>query len=262
MSPRSMFLAFVAFAVSVGPVAGQSDKAELLPYFHFASPEHHIELEKTRGALDLTKAFTIELWVRWDTNVIDVMHHFAGDETWKGMSDKVTVTEETSGWVLRTSKVKDADKQSFEFNVATTAKKKRGWTAVAAAYQKVEADQWQHIAVCRSGNELRLYWNGKPVGRQSLAGFELHSAPSNLFLGVRKYAFEGREFTGDIRAFRISSKSRYGDKFKPDEKWEKDDKTIALLDAADATDASVPDSSGNKRDGLITGAKLVKPAMK
>lgn len=227
-------------------------------YLRFASRSDHVELEKSRGALDLQKPFTAELWARWDTNVLDKMLYLAGDEAWPGMSSNVPVSA-TSGWAIRTSKVKDADKQAIEFIVAASARGKREWLSVVTSYQRIEPKRWQHIAVCRTPSELRIFWNGKPAARRALAGIELHSAPSNVFLGVRKDAWEDREFVGDLRAFRMSSKARYGEPFTPEVPTETDEPTVALLNLDKVEDSHAPDASGNKRHGIVVGAKLIKP---
>src|SRR5262249_28725373 len=146
-----------------------------------------------------------------------------------------------SGWVIRATKVKDADKQAIEFTVAASARKKQDWLSLVTAYERVEPKQWQHIAVCRTVSDLRIFWNGKPAARRALSGIELHSAPSNVFLGVRKDAFEDREFVGDIRAFRMSSKARYSGKFTPEVPSETDDSTLALLNMGKTEDKLVPD---------------------
>ena len=259
MAVRFALTGLVLSLCALNPAWGQDDGSH--PYLRFANRSDHVELEKTRGALDLQKPFTIELWVRWDADILDKMLYLAGDEAWKGMSDKVPVDAE-SGWVIRTSKLKDADKQAIQFNVASSTGGKRGkrsWLTVTTGYQRVEPKQWQHIAVCRTASELRIFWNGKLAARQSLAGIELHSAPSNVFLGVRKDAWEDREFVGDIRAFRISSKARYGERFTPEVPSEKDESTLALLDLAAVEDSHAPDSSGHNRHGVVVGAKLFKP---
>ena len=254
MAPRLVFAGLVLVVCPFTPAVGQDDSPH--PYLRFASRNDHIELEKTRGALDLQKPFTIELWARWDTDIVDKMLYLAADEAWPGMSEKVPVTA-LSGWVIRTSKVKDADKQAVEFNVAASARGTRTWLTVVSSYQRVEPKQWQHISVCRSPSELKIFWNGKPVARRSLAGMELHSSPSNVFLGVRRDGWEDREFVGDIRAFRMSSKVRYNDRFTPEVSWESDDVTLALPDLPKTDGALAPDASGNKRNGLVVGAKLI-----
>ena len=174
------------------------------------------------------------------------------------MSEKIPVLD-ASGWVIRTSNVIDSDKQFVEFVVAATANQKRDWLLVKTAYQRVPPDEWQHIAVCRSTSEVRLYWNGKLSARQTLAGIELHSSPTNMFLGVRRDAYPGREFIGDIRAFRMISAVHYDDTFTPAMAFGKHDRTIVALDFLNASEKQVPDSSGNQRRGIVVGAKLIAP---
>jgi hypothetical protein len=254
MTIRLVLVGSVLSLLSLSSVRGQDASPA---YLRFANRRDHVELEKTRGMLDLQKPFTIELWVRWGTNITDKHLYLAGDEAWPGMSDKVPVTAE-SGWVLRTKKAKGADKQPLDFTVAATVKGKRTWLSVLTDSQQVEPKQWQHIAICRTASELQIFWNGVPVARQALAGIELHSAPSNIFLGVREHAWKDREFVGDIRAFRISSKARYGAKFTPAVPTEKDAGTLVLLDIP-AAEAQVPDLSGEEHHGALVGVELIKP---
>lgn len=252
-----IYFSIVVSYLCVAPALWADDPIRT-PYITFGSGSRTecVELEKTRGMIDLQKPFTVELWTRWDADVVDKPHYLAGDEAWPGMSDKVLVAA-LSGWVVRTTKLKDADKYAIEFNVAASARGSREWLSVATSYQRVESKVWQHIAICRTSKELWVFWNGKPAARQSLVGIELHSSPSNVFLGVRKHAWLDREFVGDIRAFRASSKARYGPKFMPLAFRETDDDTLLLLDLSGAEDAIVPDISGHGRNGTIIGAKLV-----
>ncbi len=236
----------------------RADNEEASSYLHFASRNDHVELDKSRGAIDLQKPFTIELWVRWDADIIDKKQYLAADEAWKGMSEKIPVTAEC-GWVIRTTPVKDADKQAIEFVIGASKAGTRSWLTLTTGTQRVEANAWQHVAICRTATDLRIFWNGKPTVRRSVAGLELHSAPSNIFLGVRKDAWEDRQFVGDIRACRLSSKSRYDEKFAPQIPKDKDEWTIAILDLATAEDGRVSDLSGNKHHGTVVGAKLIAP---
>ena len=244
-------------SAALPPKLSPSSATDLHSFLRFASRKDHVEVDNTHGVLDLQKPFTIELTARWDTNVLDKMLYLAGDEAWPKMSDNIPVSE-MSGWVIRTSKIKDSDKQAIEFNVATSAKNNgRAWLSVFTPYQRVQPDQWQHIAVCRTASELQIYWNGKLAAKQSLVGVTLCSSPSNVFIGVRRDGYKDREFVGDISSFRVSSKAIYGDAFVPKIPLTKDESTVALLDFAAGDDEQIPDGSGNKRHGLVVGAKLV-----
>jgi hypothetical protein len=96
-------------------------------------------------------------------------------------------------------------------------------------------------------------------GRFNFArGSKLLPSPTNLFLGVRKHAWMGRQFVGDIHAFRLSNQALYTDHFTPAKTLSKDQSTLLLLDFNAANESSVPDISGHGRNGKITGAKLQK----
>jgi hypothetical protein len=228
------------------------------PFLRFAGRADHVELDKTRGALDLQKPFTIELWTRWDADAGDRVLYLAGDEAWPGMSEQIPVTA-ACGWVIRLDKAKDGGKRAVEFSAGASGKGVREWVGVVTPEQAVKPEQWQHVAVCRTTSELRIYWNGKLVAKKPVAGVTLLAAPTNAFLGVRKDSYPNRDFAGDIRAFRISTKALYTDAFIPKAELTHDDATLVLLDFAAADDKQIPDLSGEKHHGTVVGAKLVAP---
>src|SRR5262249_27737371 len=86
------------------------------PFLHFNNRSDYVELDNSRAALDLTKPFTIELWCRWNTDLIDKALNIAGDEIWPQVSENIPV-KRPCGWVIRSTPVKDADKQAIEFAV-------------------------------------------------------------------------------------------------------------------------------------------------
>ncbi len=250
-------LAAAGTVAAVVSVARPQDDGPF-PLLRFASRADHVELDKTRGALDLQKPFTIEVWARWNTDILDKGMFLAGDEAWPGMSPNLPVSI-PSGWVIRTTPIRDADRQAIEFNVGASVGRSHEWHTLRTAYRRIPPKEWQHIAVCRSGAELRIFWNGKLAANSSIAGLTLHSSPSNLFLGVRKDGFTDREFVGDIRAFHVFSRAGYSTSFTPPMPLKKNEKTIALLEFDAADDNHVPDVSGHGRHGLVVGAKLIHP---
>ena len=116
---------------------------------------------------------------------------------------------------------------------------------------------WFHIAVCRKANEVTMFLNGRRVANLSVAGKKLLNSPSPMYLGVRKYAHVDRFFEGRIRGFHASTAAKYTANFNPPVKLTKDDKTLVLFNFAGASGRTVVDESGNHRDGLLEGAKLV-----
>jgi len=228
------------------------------PFLRFFNRANHVELQKTRGVLDLQKPFTIELWARWNTDILDKMMYLAGDEAWPEMNPNVPVAD-MCGWVIRITRVQDADKQAVDFTVAASTRGKREWLRIVTPQQRIQAGQWHHIAICRTAWELRIYWNGKLAAKKTITGVTLHSSPTNVYLGVRKDAGVEREFVGDIRGFQITQSVRYSSSFIPEMPLKMAKDAVVFLDFSAADDIRVPDSSPHKRDGLIVGAKLIKP---
>jgi hypothetical protein len=246
--------AFLALLACLSAVA-QDEESQ--GFVRFANRSDCVEVERTRAALDLSKPFTIEMWARW-TPRLDMVMSLAADEMWPGMSDRVPATAEC-GWIIRASRTLDADKHALEFTVAGSNRRKRDWFHVTSGIHREQPDRWQHIAVSRSMSVIRLYWNGKEVGRRPLAGVTLHGSPSNVFLGMRREGYKDREFTGDIAGFHMTAHAKYTETFKPEMPIKKDEATVVLLDFDAATEQQVPDVSGFKRHATISGAKLIKP---
>lgn len=224
------------------------------PFLRFASRDDHVELDQTINVLDLQKPFTIEVWARWDVKKVA---YLAGDEVWVGMSDQIPVTTD-GGWAIRTLIAKDGNKVPIEFVVtSSSAKGPREWLSLLTPAQPVKAEDWQHVAVTRTATELRLYWNGKLAAKKPLAGITLHASPTNTFVGVRQHGYPGRDFSGDVAGFRLSSKSLYSDAFTPKLEFAKEDSTLVVLDFAAADDKKIPDTSGKKHHGSVVGAKSI-----
>lgn len=226
-------------------------------YLHFAGWQDHVELEKTQGCLELNKPFTIEMWCRWNLDVADNMVQMAGDETWPGMNPAVPV-KKAGGWAMRLIQIRNTDKQYLQFNASAVNHGKEEWYSVDSPYLRINPEKWHHVAVCRDKAEIRLFWNGRLMGRRSCEGVTFLPSTTNIFLGVRKHAWMGRQFIGDIHACRLSKQALYSDHFTPTKMLSKDQSTLLLLDFNAADAETVPDISGHGRNGKITGAKWQK----
>jgi hypothetical protein len=211
-------------------------------------------MQETRGMLDLSGDFTIEMWARWEMHLRDKEMYLAGDEAWEMMSKEVPA-DKPCGWVIRTGPVEGGDKRHLQFNIGATIDGKSAWLSVTTDPVHTDAKDWQHIAVSKTKQSLKLFWNGKLSAQASCVGITFHQAPTNLYLGVRKNGWVNRQFRGDIRAFRVASGALYEKDFKPEEPFKARESTLVLLDFSSADRQSIPDASGKRRDGRIAGAK-------
>jgi hypothetical protein len=237
-------LQFTLCALFMAILAGVAFGQDRVGFLRFPSRDAYVELEGTRGLVDLGSSFTVEAWVRWDTSLLGNGHTMMGDEAWPDMSKEIPVTR-PCGWVLRTTPVMDADKYAIEFNVgsSTKDKPKGAWLSIMSPPQRVADRSWHHLAISKSRTDLRLFWNGKWVAKQSCRGITLHAAPTNLFLGVRKDGAKD------------SSTRRYATDFKPPEKLVRDEATELLLDFTGSDDEKILDVSGKGRHGTIVEAE-------
>jgi len=117
--------------------------------------------------------------------------------------------------------------------------------------------EWRHIAVVKSPETVKIFVNGKKRASHPVDGIRLTASPTNIFLGVRKYAFVDRCFNGDICAFRLSSSARYTENFFPPGSFRSDRDTLVLYEIRENDRNIVEDLSGNKHEGLILGPKFL-----
>jgi hypothetical protein len=105
-----------------------------------------------------------------------------------------------------------------------------GQYAVVKAPKPIESSQWHHVAGVFDGVEMRLYINGKLVGKSTTSGKRKHNK-FPLYVGAEPNR-RGKP-TDFIKAFinevRFSSASRYKDDFTPSKRHENDAQTSVLL---------------------------------
>jgi|GEM_PF-6457750 len=89
-------------------------------------------------------------------------------------------------------------------------------------------NQWQHVAVVRSGNILKVFVDGRQVGlNYDVTGRSITNPPSGIMVGYRPG--HNRWFNGSIDEVRISDKARWTENFTPSTtEYTVDDKTIFL----------------------------------
>jgi serine/threonine protein kinase len=120
-----------------------------------------------------------------------------------------------------------------------------------------------HIAAVYDGSSIGLYVNGRQQGliAQESVGTNVFNAP--LMIGTTPQSREdlasGKEcFTGLIDEVRFSSVARYDKDFKPPQRLEPDEQTIALYHFDEGEGGVARDASGHGRHGTLVGAKWVR----
>jgi hypothetical protein len=222
-------------------------------YLQFKERDY-VELNKTRGMLDLNKPFTIEVWCRTNAKKTGPAY-LIGDEAWPGMSDALP-DKMLSGFVLRLDTVVEADKRELDFTISGQARGKNEWLHIVSRPQKVDDEKWHCISVSRTPDIIYIFLDGKKVKSRDVTNINMVACSSNIFLGCRKDGWKDRELNCDISSVRISNKARYEADYSP-VKFIKDTNTQALYDFTGTKDDCLIDISGNERNGMISGPKSI-----
>ena len=142
------------------------------------------------------------------------------------------------------------------------------WDAVGN-FQKASASRsgvWSHVAVVLNDSDIRLFVDGEFAGDKVLAEtvgdvneFWKQLSLAEPRIGSRKLGNEGRRryLKGQVCEFRVSSKARYRDRFKPDARLSADESTLALYHMDEGDGDVLHDASGHGRDARIAGATWV-----
>jgi hypothetical protein len=248
--------------VSVASTAvAQEQKQEPTDALRFTGNDY-VELVGTRGMLDLNGSFTIETWVRWDTEFIDYVP-ILGDHAWPGMNPDLQVRTHC-GLILRGSKIWDADKRAVEIALGATGGGKTDWFYVQPKPRKeTDSMTWHHLAACKTKESVTVFLDGKLTVRKPCQGIKFHNCPTNLFLGGTKYPSSDTQFSWrEMKGLRISKNARYSESFKPSNVFPKDETTLVLLNFDRIHKDTILDVSGNKHDGTLVGAKWVDLRLK
>jgi len=215
----------------------------------------HVQLNKTRGFLNLNGTFTIESWVRWDDSRSKVTSLFSDDHA---PGDPNSAVRELCGWILRVSPIEDARFRYLELVLAGAPPGKRStqWNILKVKIPALpvgEPSPWHHIAICKTPQLIVLFLDGKPVGKAPCAGARFAMSPSDLFFGVRPGVLESRKVFADYRAFRIVDRIVYKRAFKPQANLPKQGRTILELDFGQGAAGVIPDIAGGNHSGVISG---------
>ncbi len=212
----------------------------------------HVELENSRGLIDLNGTFTAEAWVRWPANLqkhLTIM----GDEAWPSIGTALQVPQ-TCGWVLRTRGLENGENRRFDF---TAASGNPEWFGVVSEPVHVAGGQWHHLAVSKTPKLVRIFLDGNPIAERSCEDVEFVTCPTNLYLGVRKDGSPDRWFEGEFKAVRISKRARYVAAFKPEDEFARDASTEVLLDFSSSDAQTIADLSGHGHNGILNDVKWI-----
>ncbi|MGD0654342.1 MAG: LamG-like jellyroll fold domain-containing protein [Thermoguttaceae bacterium] len=146
-----------------------------------------------------------------------------------------------------------------------TQKNKKQWNFLTD--EKLAIKKWTHLAATFDENKICLFVDGRLVhtddkGAQETGSGKFVVGYIGIVYNIRQYnpiyAFVGR-----IRTVRISSGIRYNGDFRPPPDFNKNQdkegfKTILIYDAADGKTDSIPDISGNKKDGQGLNIQIVE----
>ena len=209
-----------------------------------------VEIARSEDLADLGKSFTVEMWVRWPVRQSGVQY-LLGDEAWPGMHAGVSV-DVNSGWVLR----RFTQNGLGRFNVVM-GKRPSEWTPLVSNYVKV-TDEWEHVALAKSRDWVRIFLNGMRVAEKRCAGMRFNTSPTPLYLGARRFAHDDRNTEQDLRAFRLSRGARYTEEFDPPQEFTEDDTTLVLLDFSGDNDAHLRDLGGGDHHGSASGTRWIR----
>jgi hypothetical protein len=209
--------------------------------------QSYVEIADSEKLIDLNGTWTVEMWVKFDEN----NQYFVGDESWPLGDGTVGAknVKRPCGWVLRMCDDRKLD--------LTLAQSKKTWLRTQGEVLKPD-DAFHHIAVSKDDKVAKVFYDGKQYAQVDLSKEALMNCPSNLFLGVRSNPLKDREVGCAYRAFRVSDKKLYTKAFKPPAQFEKTDDTLVLYDFSAGEGDKVPDLSGKKHDGDISGGKWQK----
>jgi len=112
-------------------------------------------------------------------------------------------------------------------------------------------NEWYHLALVKSGTNLRVFYNGVLEETKSVTN-NPRTTTENLFFGSRRSGTPSY-FGGLIDEIRISSIARYATSFTPLKRFTTDATTIGLWNFEETAGTVAYDSSGNNLNGTLKG---------
>ncbi len=147
------------------------------------------------NSFEFSADFTIEGWFWFNTNNIGYQGLFGS-----------AVSSDATGFALITE-----TNNTLNFYGAST----NSWNTIVASAQVPATGAWHHIAVCRSGSTVRLFYNGSQIGLATSSNF-IRSGSSLRIGGYQSFPGGERSFNGYIDDLRITKGiARYTSNFTP-----------------------------------------------
>ena len=136
-----------------------------------------------------------------------------------------------------------------------------GYRVAAAAEQfRLKTRSWSHLAGVFDGKFVRLFINGKEVGRSPASGERLTNALPLVVGGdVAADGSMTSPFEGRLDEIRLSKVARYTENFVPAVHHASDSDTLLLLPCDVAAGSFLPDRSGQKAHAAMTGSLKLMP---
>ena len=137
-----------------------------------------------------------------------------------------------------------------------------GYRVASAPEQfRLKTRSWSHVAGVYDGRSVRLFINGKEVGRSSASGNRLtNMLPLVVGGDVAEDGSMMSPFEGRLEEVRLSKVARYTQNFAPADRHASDDDTLLLLPCDVAVGAFLPDRSGQKAHAAVTGSVKLAPS--
>lgn len=226
--------------VQDGP-SGSSSPVTILCYvLDFDGVDDWVDVPVT----DLGGSFTIEAWMNFDglasspqaTPLFTQVNGVANENC--GTYDCLLLTMQDQGiWTIHWHN----ESTTTETNWVSTGFDPTGtWTHIAATFD--------------SGTLSRELWVDGQLRAQTNAPSVFVSAPSvNAYIGRYRDGSVDPPPDGQMAAFRISDAVRYSTDFTPPTAFTPDGSTLVLYEFTDGSGTTLSDSSGNDRDGTISG---------
>tara|TARA_R100001463_G_scaffold132830_1_gene193783 strand:+ start:921 stop:3572 length:2652 start_codon:yes stop_codon:yes gene_type:complete len=146
----------------------------------------------------LNNSFTIEMWVRSGSNATAqnyplINHGSSGDYAWK--VDFSSADQAYNHW-------------TFQYSTNGTS-----WNNIISG-ERIDDDQWHHIAVVRDSTYIKLYTDGKLETTHTHSGATFHNSPDPLKIAY--ISDNSRYYTGDISNVRVvNGTAVYTSSFRP-----------------------------------------------
>lgn len=179
-------------------------------YAQFEGSQYAYARQTPDNDLNFQGDYTFETWIRLESN--------------NQNGDVIIDQENVFGWTIQ-------DMSATEYSVQFTSHSTGASLSSAQNAYKLQLDQWHHIAVSKTGNNLTIYVDGDQKASYNGTDFNLSTSNAALNIGEKYRAGYTSWIKADFDQMRISSTGRYNSNFTPtrDHQFELDSETIAYF---------------------------------